>query len=390
MITSIEPGVPTRPLGVRIETWRSRCGWTRLRLARSATCCLRSATLCDRYPLHRQSIAAPDECEWLDRYLRAVRDRLLPLVTGDARLAAASYRAAGVTDCGRRRTLRHRCRRRQSSAIRSTLPDTKRWRERVASRRLRRVVAGAAWCRAAAGGGRRRAVHDRRRHPGTVTRRGVMKNCSHALNNRPLPRTRGAAGPGGARRQRRQLPRVVRGHRWRGAGAEGIRGDLGHRRQARHCSARSCAEGPNDCRQWGITVPWAEPGELRVSCYCGQQGCVETRSVARSLARPRALARRQQSAERSPRVAPRARRLRSQLAALGVAPARRSRTCQPARSAIIVLGGGLSRIERLYASVPPLLPRWVFAGECDEPVRTRIACTAIRRGARRSLALAGR
>jgi fructokinase len=40
---------------------------------------------------------------------------------------------------------------------------------------------------------------------------------------------------------------------------------------------------------------------------------------------------------------------------------------------VIVLGGGLSRIERLYANVPPLLPRWVFAGGVrDEPVRTRI------------------
>ena len=40
---------------------------------------------------------------------------------------------------------------------------------------------------------------------------------------------------------------------------------------------------------------------------------------------------------------------------------------------VIVLGGGLSRIERLYANVPQLLPRWVFAGGVrDEPVRTRI------------------
>jgi fructokinase len=40
---------------------------------------------------------------------------------------------------------------------------------------------------------------------------------------------------------------------------------------------------------------------------------------------------------------------------------------------IIVLGGGLSRIERLYAHVPALWSRWVFAGGVrDEPVRTRI------------------
>jgi fructokinase len=28
---------------------------------------------------------------------------------------------------------------------------------------------------------------------------------------------------------------------------------------------------------------------------------------------------------------------------------------------IIVLGGGLSNIERLYANVPPLLHEWVFS-----------------------------
>ena len=40
---------------------------------------------------------------------------------------------------------------------------------------------------------------------------------------------------------------------------------------------------------------------------------------------------------------------------------------------VIVLGGGLSRIERLYANVPKLLPNWVSAGGVrDEPVRTRL------------------
>jgi fructokinase len=40
---------------------------------------------------------------------------------------------------------------------------------------------------------------------------------------------------------------------------------------------------------------------------------------------------------------------------------------------VIVLGGGLSRIERIYSNVPALLPRWVSAGGVhDEPVRTRI------------------
>jgi fructokinase len=36
---------------------------------------------------------------------------------------------------------------------------------------------------------------------------------------------------------------------------------------------------------------------------------------------------------------------------------------------VIVLGGGLSNLERLYANLPQLLPRWVFS----DVVRTRVA-----------------
>ena len=35
---------------------------------------------------------------------------------------------------------------------------------------------------------------------------------------------------------------------------------------------------------------------------------------------------------------------------------------------VIVLGGGVSRVRRLYANVPRLMPRYVFGGECDTPV----------------------
>ena len=46
---------------------------------------------------------------------------------------------------------------------------------------------------------------------------------------------------------------------------------------------------------------------------------------------------------------------------------------------VIVLGGGLSCIGRLYANVPPLLRRHVFAGGVHgEPVRTRLVAAAHR------------
>lgn len=35
---------------------------------------------------------------------------------------------------------------------------------------------------------------------------------------------------------------------------------------------------------------------------------------------------------------------------------------------IIVLGGGMSNVERLYQNVPTLMKKWVLGGECDTPI----------------------
>ncbi len=35
---------------------------------------------------------------------------------------------------------------------------------------------------------------------------------------------------------------------------------------------------------------------------------------------------------------------------------------------IVVFGGGLSNVERLYQELPERLPRWVFGGEVTTPV----------------------
>jgi fructokinase len=35
---------------------------------------------------------------------------------------------------------------------------------------------------------------------------------------------------------------------------------------------------------------------------------------------------------------------------------------------VVVLGGGLSRIDRLYANVPAQLSRWVFSDVCTTPI----------------------
>ena len=36
---------------------------------------------------------------------------------------------------------------------------------------------------------------------------------------------------------------------------------------------------------------------------------------------------------------------------------------------VIVLGGGMSNVERLYQTVPELVKEWVFGGECETPIR---------------------
>ncbi|MBZ2401172.1 ROK family protein, partial [Erwinia amylovora] len=36
---------------------------------------------------------------------------------------------------------------------------------------------------------------------------------------------------------------------------------------------------------------------------------------------------------------------------------------------VIVLGGGMSNVDRLYQTVPGLMQKWVFGGECETPIR---------------------
>lgn len=36
---------------------------------------------------------------------------------------------------------------------------------------------------------------------------------------------------------------------------------------------------------------------------------------------------------------------------------------------VIVLGGGMSNVERLYQTVPQLIKSFVFGGECETPLR---------------------
>ena len=217
--------------------------------------------------------------------------------------------------------------------------------------------------------------------PGNVTQRGVMKNCnSTQLNNRPLPRDLEAL-LGQAVRVTNDANCLALSEATDGAGAGAdvvFAAILGTGVGAGIAVHGRVLSGPNGLAgEWGHNpLPWAEPGEPRVACYCGQIGCVETLVSGPGLAHDHAhLHGRALSAEQI-----------ADGAAQGDAACEASLQRWESRLAralahvinlldpdIIVIGGGLSRIERLYANVPRLLPRWVFAGGVrDEPVRTRI------------------
>jgi fructokinase len=99
--------------------------------------------------------------------------------------------------------------------------------------------------------------------------------------------------------------------------------------------------------EWGHTpLPWMRPEEHPgPPCNCGRQGCIEQFVSGPALQR--------------------------EVAARGEEPANEVHEDRLARALsmvinfldpdVIVLGGGLSNIERLYTTLPRLLPRYVYA-----------------------------
>ncbi len=129
--------------------------------------------------------------------------------------------------------------------------------------------------------------------------------------------------------------------------------------------------GPNGIAgEWGHNpLPWPEPHELPgLPCYCGKHGCIET-----FLSGPGMLKQHQLEtgeALNSKEIVQRAKQ--------GDAACEHSLQTYENRLArglahvinildpdVIVLGGGMSNIERLYANVPALWGQWVFSDRVD-------------------------
>ncbi len=124
--------------------------------------------------------------------------------------------------------------------------------------------------------------------------------------------------------------------------------------------------GPNAIAgEWGHNpLPWPEDGERPgPPCYCGRQGCIETFLSGPALSRDdgRGLTA-AEIAARAPADAVAEASLRRYEQRLARALAHVINILDPH---VIVLGGGLSKLERLYQSVPRLWGAWVFSDRVD-------------------------
>jgi fructokinase len=133
--------------------------------------------------------------------------------------------------------------------------------------------------------------------------------------------------------------------------------------------------------EWGHNpLPW--PGEDErpgPSCYCGRHGCIETFLSGPGMSADHA----RYAGERLDPEAIVARAARGETAAEATMIRYERRMARALASVInlldpdvIVLGGGMSNVDRLYETVPRLWRRWVFAAGDSGAVRTRLARAA--------------
>ena len=132
--------------------------------------------------------------------------------------------------------------------------------------------------------------------------------------------------------------------------------------------------GPNGVAgEWGHNpLPWTSPTELQARpCYCGKTGCQETflSGTGLCLTYQRLTGEKLTGHEIVERAADGNRAaiktLEDYLDALARGLAAVINVLDPD---VIVLGGGASNIAQIYSTVPTLLPRYVFGGECDTPI----------------------
>ena len=138
---------------------------------------------------------------------------------------------------------------------------------------------------------------------------------------------------------------------------------------------RKVLTGPNAIAgEWGHNpLPWPDRDEWPgPPCYCGKTGCVETFLSGPGLARD--YEKRTGQALDAVAVAERA--ARGEAAAVAALERYEDRMARALAVVldildpdVVVLGGGISRIERLYHSVPRLWQQWAFSDRVDTLLR---------------------
>ncbi|HEY0309322.1 MAG TPA: fructokinase [Acidobacteriaceae bacterium] len=133
-------------------------------------------------------------------------------------------------------------------------------------------------------------------------------------------------------------------------------------------------EGPNGVGgEWGHNpLPWQSAVEYPgPACYCGHHGCIENWISGTGFA---------QEYERVTGTAMNGEAIvaaseRGEPAAVAAMERYENRLARSLASLVnvldpdvIVLGGGMSKVQRIYANVPALMPRYVFGRSCHTPV----------------------
>ncbi|MFI8319938.1 fructokinase [Kosakonia cowanii] len=129
--------------------------------------------------------------------------------------------------------------------------------------------------------------------------------------------------------------------------------------------------------EWGHNpLPWMDEDELRyrneVPCYCGKQGCIETFISGTGFGTDY-----QRLSGQSLKGNEIIRLVNEQDAVAELALSRYEMRLAKSLAHVvnildpdvIVLGGGMSNVDRLYQTVPGLMQKWVFGGECETPIR---------------------
>lgn len=142
-------------------------------------------------------------------------------------------------------------------------------------------------------------------------------------------------------------------------------------------NGRAHIGGNGTAGEWGHNpLPWMDEDELRyraeVPCYCGKQGCIETFISGTGFATDY-----YRLSGNSLKGSEIIRLAEGQNALAELALSRYERRLAKSLAHVVnildpdvfVLGGGMSNIDRLYKTIPPLIKQFVFGGECETPVR---------------------